>query len=264
MTQVWGKAAQNFLIRGTPNNTGRPLESLMEKGVTTVGEASQCHAVAVDARGPRFDGGIVTRLDCVCFSIVVNKDGYRFYDEGEDFWPKRYAIWGRLIAAQSDQIAYAILDAKVVDRFMPSVFKSISTGSIHELAGLIGVPAKVLENTIKAFNQSVVAGVYDVDQLDGCHTVDITPAKSHWALPINTAPYYAYPLKPGITFTYLGVKVDEAARLHFADSVSTNVFAAGEIMAGNILGPGYCAGTGMTIGGVFGRIAGAGAAKCKQ
>ena len=46
----------------------------------------------------------MTRLDCVVFGIVVNRDAARFYDEGEDFWPKRYAIWGRLIAAQPDQI----------------------------------------------------------------------------------------------------------------------------------------------------------------
>ncbi len=38
------------------------------------------------------------------------------------------------------------------------------------------------------------------------------------------------------------------------------MFAAGEIMAGNVLGRGYAAGIGMTIGSVFGRIAGQGAA----
>jgi tricarballylate dehydrogenase len=35
-----------------------------------------------------------------------------------------------------------------------------------------------------------------------------------------------------------------------------NIFAAGEIMAGNILGEGYVAGVGMMIGTAFGRIAG--------
>ena len=35
---------------------------------------------------------------------------------------------------------------------------------------------------------------------------------------------------------------------------SKNVF--GEVMAGNVLGKGYLAGLGMTIGTVFGRIAG--------
>ena len=70
----------------------------------------------------KFDGGIVTRLDCVPFSVVVNKDAERFYDEGEDVWPKRYAIWGRLVAAEKDQVAYAIIDSRSIDLFMPSVF----------------------------------------------------------------------------------------------------------------------------------------------
>ena len=46
---------------------------------------------------------------------------------------------------------------------------------------------------------------------------------------------------------------------------SGNMFAAGEIMAGNVLGKGYLAGIGMTIGAVFGRIAGQGAVSaCSQ
>jgi tricarballylate dehydrogenase len=43
-----------------------------------------------------------------------------------------------------------------------------------------------------------------------------------------------------------------------------NIFAGGEIMAGNILGKGYLAGFGMTIGTVFGRIAGREAALAAQ
>jgi len=257
MKEAWGDAADNFIIRGTPYNRGRILKDLIGKGAATVGDPTQCHAVAIDARSPKFDGGIVTRLDCVCFSIVVNKNGLRFYDEGEDFWPKRYAIWGRLVAQQPEQIGHAIIDAKVVEHFMPSVFPSISADSITELADEIGVDVDGLVDTVTAFNKSVLPGTYDTTILDDCRTQGIVPAKSHWALPLDTPPYYAYPLRPGITFTYLGLKVDEEARVHFADGkLSTNIFAAGEVMAGNILGKGYCAGTGMTIGSVFGRIAG--------
>ena len=86
---------------------------LLDKGVQEIGDPTQCHAVAIDARAPKFDGGIITRLDCVVFGIVVNKHAQRFYDEGEDIWPKRYAIWGRLVAAQPDQIAYIIFDSTV-------------------------------------------------------------------------------------------------------------------------------------------------------
>jgi tricarballylate dehydrogenase len=45
------------------------------------------------------------------------------------------------------------------------------------------------------------------------------------------------------------------------DQPAKNIFAAGEMMAGNILGRGYLAGFGLTIGSVFGRIAGREAAR---
>ncbi len=114
LKEYWGEAADNFLIRGTPYNRGSILKMLLNKGVQEVGDPTQCHAVAIDARAPKFDGGIITRHDSVVFGIVVNKHAMRFYDEGEDIWPKRYAIWGRLVAAQPDQIAYIIFDADAV------------------------------------------------------------------------------------------------------------------------------------------------------
>lgn len=257
MKEAWGEAAENFIIRGTPYNRGRMLRELLANGAKQVGDPAQCHAVAIDARAPRFDGGIVTRLDCVCFSIVVNRESQRFYDEGEDFWPKRYAIWGRLVAQQPEQVAYSIIDSKVFHNFMPSVFPSISADSIADLGRMLGLDPWALEQTVDEFNRAVVAGKYDPDTLDDCRTQGIVPPKSHWALPIDTPPYYAYPLRPGITFTYLGVAVNENAQvLMDTDQPAENIYAAGEIMAGNILGQGYCAGTGMSIGGVFGRIAG--------
>jgi len=129
LTRAWGPAAANFLIRGTPYNRGVVLKDLLDQGIESVGDPTQCHAVAIDGRAPKFDGGIVTRLDCVPFSVVVNKHAQRFYDEGEDVWPKRYAIWGRLVAAQPDQIGYAIIDAKSLDLFMPSVFPRVATAA---------------------------------------------------------------------------------------------------------------------------------------
>jgi tricarballylate dehydrogenase len=264
MREAWGSAADNFIIRGTPYNRGTVLRDLMGKGAVTVGDPTQCHAVAIDARAPKYDGGIASRLDCVCFSIVVNREGRRFYDEGEDFWPKRYAIWGRLVAQQPGQIAYAVIDSKVVQQFMPSVFPEIRAESIDALADAIDVPVETLNKTVDTFNDGVVAGDYDPAALDDCHTVGVEPPKSHWALPLDAPPFYAYPLRPGITFTYLGLKVDDDARVEFENERVNNVFAAGEVMAGNILGQGYCAGTGMTIGAVFGRIAGERAAERAQ
>jgi tricarballylate dehydrogenase len=257
LKEAWGDAADNFIIRGTPYNKGKLLRLLLDHGVEQVGDATQCHAVAIDGRAPKFDGGIVTRLDCVPLGIVVNEQGERFYDEGEDLWPKRYAIWGRLVAQQPNQIAYSIIDSKVLGRFMPSVFPPIQANTIAELACALGLPADKVECTISQFNQSVIPGKFDHTVLDDCRTQSLAPAKSHWAQVIDRPPFFGYPLRPGITFTYLGVKVDDKTRVLAKESgPSGNIFAAGEIMAGNILGKGYLAGIGMTIGTVFGRIAG--------
>ena len=262
LREVWGSAADNFIIRGTPYNTGTILRLMLDAGAEPIGDPRQCHAIAVDARAPRFDGGIVTRLDSLPFGIVGNRHAERFYDEGEDAWPKRYAIWGRLIAGQPDQIAYSIVDAKVHGTFMPSVFPPKAAGSIRELAGLLDLPAERLEATVAAFNEAVRPGTFNRAVLDDCRTEGLTPPKSHWAQRIDTPPYWGYPLRPGITFTYLGLRVDESARVLMANGTSAaNVYAAGEIMAGNILRKGYIAGIGMTIGTVFGRIAGEAAAR---
>ncbi|MDE2362148.1 MAG: FAD-dependent tricarballylate dehydrogenase TcuA [Hyphomicrobiales bacterium] len=257
LKEAWGPAAENFLIRGTPYNRGALLRLLIDKGVEQVGDPTQCHAVAIDARAPKFDGGIITRLDCVVFGIVVNNRAERFYDEGEDIWPKRYAIWGRLVAQQPDQIAYIVFDASSLELFMPSLYRPIAAASIGELAGKLGLPPEKLEETVATFNRAVQPGTFDDKVLDDCRTEGLTPPKTHWARRIERGPFYAYPVRPGITFTYLGVRVDARARMHMADgSLSDNMFAAGEIMAGNVLGRGYAAGIGMTIGAVFGRIAG--------
>jgi tricarballylate dehydrogenase len=257
LKEYWGEAAENFLIRGTPYARGRILRNLLDQGVAAVGDPTQCHAVAIDARAPRFDGGIVTRLDCIPFGIVVDRQGKRFYDEGEDLWPKRYAIWGRLVAQQPGQIAYCIVDAKSERLFMPSVFPAIRAGSIAEMARAFGLDAGTLESTVREFNAAVRPGRFDGDALDECATAGLTPPKTHWARAIDTPPFLGYPLRPGITFTYLGVGVDDCARVLMQDGRPVeNLWAAGEIMAGNILGKGYLAGFGMTIGTVFGRIAG--------
>ncbi|MGZ5650454.1 MAG: FAD-dependent tricarballylate dehydrogenase TcuA [Usitatibacter sp.] len=262
LREAWGAAADNFIVRGTPYNMGRVLKLLLAKGAKSVSDPTQGHCVAIDARSPKFDGGIVTRVDAVSLGIVVNKHSRRFYDEGEDFWPKRYAIWGRLVAAQPDQIGYSIIDAKSMVKFMPPVFPPVRAATIAELATKLDLDPAGLGATVDEFNAAVRPGTFDHSVLDDCATSGLAPPKTHWARAIDTPPYFAYPLRPGITFTYLGVAIDEKARMIMQDGKpSANIFAAGEIMAGNVLGKGYLAGIGMAIGTTFGRISGEEAAR---
>ena len=263
LREYWGDAADNFQIRGTPYAQGVVLKDLLAQGVQEVGDPTQFHAVANDARAPMEDGGLAMRLDCVPFAVVVNRNVERFYDEGEDVWPKRYAIWGRLIAQQPGQVALAVTDSQAVRNFLPSVYPPYKADTIAGIAAQAGMDAAKLEKVVADYNAAVVpGGTFRPMVPDDCRTEGLVPPKSHWARRIDQPPYYAYPLRPGITFTFLSVKVDDKARVLMADGKpSGNMFASGEIMSGNILGQGYLAGFGMTLGTVFGRLAGEGAAK---
>jgi tricarballylate dehydrogenase len=263
LSRYWGDAAQNYAIRGPRTNDGLVLDNLYRLGAGRQGEERGFHAVAVDARSPQFDGGIATRLDSIPFSVVVNRQGERFYDEGEELWPKRYAIWGGKIALQQDQLAYSIWDEKVSRNFLPPMYGPVRADSIEEVASALGLDPVKVAATLAAYNAAVQpGGRFDPSILDDCHTLGLTPEKSHWAQRIDTPPFYGIAMRPGITFTYLGVAVDEHARVRREDgSGFANVFAAGEIMSGNILSSGYLAGFGLTIGSVWGRIAGTSAAK---
>jgi tricarballylate dehydrogenase len=258
LKRFWGGAADNFIVRGTPYNDGSVLATLIKKGAQTIGDPKGFHAIAVDARAPRFDGGIVTRLDSIPFGIVVNRLARRFYDEGENIWPKRYAIWGGLIADQPDQIAYSILDSKTIRCFLPPMYKPFQADSLEGLAGALHLDPKVFAETVGAYNQATAGNSsFKMEILDGTSTRGIDPPKSNWAVPIDCPPFYGLPLRPGITFTYMGVAVDERARvLDQSGHAFKNVFAAGEIVSGNILTKGYLGGFGLTIGSVFGLLAG--------
>ena len=161
-----------------------------------------------------------------------------------------------------DQVGFAILDARALADFMPSIFPPLVSDSIEGLADKLGLDRAALRATVDGYNVACSDGDFDPARHDALCTTGLAPAKSNWARRIRQSPFYGYPLRPGITFTYLGVRVDRGARVQMADGrAAANIWAAGEIMAGNVLGKGYLAGIGMTIGTVFGRIAGEEAAR---
>lgn len=247
LRQRWGEAAGEFTIRGTPHATGVPLKALLEDGAEPVGAADRCHMVAVDGRAPLFDGGIVTRLDGLPHGIVVNRDGRRFADEGAVVGPSRYTAWGELVARCPSAVAFSVFDATIAERFRPSIFPPIQADSIGGLASALGIAPQTLESTVAAFNAAITSGT----------TAGILPPKTRLAAPVTAPPFGAYPIRVGVTSTCLGVRVDGRARVLRQDGTAIEgIHAAGIIMAPNILGTGYLAGGAMTIGAVFGRIAG--------
>jgi tricarballylate dehydrogenase len=258
----WGEAAGNFIVRGTPYNDGTTLATLLSKGAQSIGDPKALHAIAVDARAPKYDGGIVIRLDSVPFGIVVNQLGRRFYDEGEEIWPKRYAIWGGLILSEPGQIAYSIMDSKMIDAFLPPVYKPYQSDTLEGLGAIFGIDVAGFLQTMKEYNTGTAGNTrVQMQILDGVGTRGVSPPKTNWALPIDRPPFYGLPLRAGITFTYMGVTVDDRARVvETHGRPFKNVYAAGEIMSGNILTKGYVGGFGLAIGAIFGQLAGRDAA----
>jgi tricarballylate dehydrogenase len=232
LRQEFGDAAENFVIRGTAFATGALLRHLLDGGAASVGKPDGCHLVAVDARSPAFDGGVVSRVDGFRFGAVIDRNGDRFHDESDWSGPNRYSAWGREVAARPGQIAFLVLDALGVEQAPPSIFPSIVAESLPELARLLGVdPENFVKNVME------------------CGSV-------------KNPPFHAFPIRPGVTFTCCGLKVDQAAHIVTKDGApSPALFAAGMIMAPNLLGAGYLAGVALTIGAVFGIIAGEGAAR---
>jgi tricarballylate dehydrogenase len=260
LRQDFGAAVDGFLIRGTPYATGSMLRLLLDAGAKPVGDPARAHMVAVDARGPKFDGGIVTRITAIPHGIVVDRDGKRFHDEGEDARKTHFARWGARIAACPGQIAYLILDADGLGRALPAALAPVRAETIPALAIALELDPAALETTMREFNAAITPDD-DAPLIDRC-TAGLVPPKSHAAVALKTPPFFAYPMRPGVTFTHFGVVVDDQMRVAKSDGTSVrNVFAAGMIMAANVLGEGYLAGLGVAISTVSGRLAGEAAAR---
>jgi tricarballylate dehydrogenase len=260
LRQSFGAAADSFMIRGTPYATGAVLRLLLDAGAKPVGDPACAHMVAVDARGPKFDGGIVTRITAIPHGIVVDRNGRRFHDEGEDARKTHFARWGARIADSPDQIAYLILDAQGFGRALPTALPPIRADTVASLATKLGLDPAALQTTVADFNAATPSGD-DLPVIER-RTTGLTPPKSRAAVALTTPPFAAYPLRPGITFTHFGVAVDDHMRVMKTDGRPVhNVFAAGMIMAANVLGDGYLAGLGVALSTVFGRLAGEQAAR---
>ena len=257
----WGAAADGFLNRGTPFATGTVLADLLRQGALAVGDPHAAYLVAVDARSPADDGGIATRVRAMPAGIVVGRDGRRIGDEGGDTASTRYALWGQRLARCPGQLAWLVLDARGLAATPPALYPPLTAASPAGLAECLGIPAHAFTETLTRYNQAVRPPPTGADPA-GWHTVGLDPPKSRHALALAEPPFGAWPMRPGLTFTYHGVGVDAGMRVRLAagDTLG-NLFAAGMIMAPNIVPRGYLSGLALTIGIVSGRIAGEAAAR---
>lgn len=259
-----GEGWQRAKVRGTPLNTGDMLTAAIDVGAQPYGDWTTCHSVAWDAgAGDEGDRELTNQLTRGGYplGIVVNQHGFRFVDEGADFRNYTYAKYGREILRQPDGIAYQIFDSTTRPMLRSEEYDSpgisvVQADSVDKLAVDLGIDPATLSRTVREFNDAIDrTAPFDAAVMDG-RSADVDPPKSNWALPIEAAPYYAYPVTCGITFTFGGLHADEHGHVLGAEGGPIRgLFVCGEMLGGLFSGN-YPGGTGLTSGAVFGRRAG--------
>jgi tricarballylate dehydrogenase len=257
-------------VRGTRFNTGDGIRMALEIGAMPYGNWSGCHAVGWDRNAPEFGDlavGDGFQKHSYPFGIMVNARGRRFVDEGADFRNYTYAKYGRAILEQPGQFAWQVFDAKVThllrDEYRIKRATKVSAGTLEELAGkLEDVDAAGFLEEVCAFNAAVSRDrPFNPNIKDGRCTRGLALEKSNWANTIDTPPLEAYAVTCGITFTFGGLRIDGDAGVINTDGLPiAGLYAAGELVGG-IFYFNYPGGTGLMSGAVFGRIAGAAAAR---
>lgn len=251
-----GEDYDTIVVRGTRYNTGEPIDAALDLGAKAVGHWSGAHVTIIDAAAPPVEGG-EQKVYGYPYAVLVNHDGERFLDEGEDMQTFTYAKFGREVFDQPDGEAFVLFDSKLEDHlYSMGQTDRISGDSIRALAGRLGIgdPDRTAA-TVEAYNDACDPGEFDPTRPDGNHTTGIEPAKSNWAIPIDEPPYYGYPVTAGITFTFGGLAIDTRARvIDTQDRPIPGLYAAGS-STGGIFFHNYPSGSEQANAAVFAKIA---------
>jgi tricarballylate dehydrogenase len=162
--------------------------------------------------------------------------------------------------------AWQIFDAKIIPVLRDEYrIKRVTKARADTLEDLVkkleGVNAEACLREIKEYNQAVRTDIpFNMAVKDGRCTVGLKVNKSNWANTVDTAPFEAYAVTCGVTFSFGGVKVSTDAEVEDTGGRPIpGLFAAGELVGG-IFYHNYPGGTGLTSGAVFGKLAGTSAA----
>ncbi|MEG0934798.1 MAG: flavocytochrome c [Clostridia bacterium] len=180
-------------------------------------------------------------------AILINQEGKRFCDEVGT----RDAVSAAEIA-QTGSYAYLVVDQKMVDAsgvIAGYISKGYTVqGDTYEaLAEQIGADGANLTATMDTWNAAVTAGA------------DAEFGRTAFAKPLDTAPFYAIKIAPGVHHTMGGLKINSASEVLSTEGTAIpGLFAAGEV-TGGVHGANRLGGNAVADIVVYGRIAGASA-----
>jgi len=252
--RYYGPGFDDMKVRGSGYNTGEGIDMAIDAGANATGQWSGAHMAIIDANAPDVAGG-ANRVDGYQYGLILNVDGERFVDEGDDTRAHTYAKFGREIFKQPQHLAYIILDAPKNELARATGPSDPYVGeNFEELFEQLDIDATNAVETVEGFNAACDANELKPNKLDGS-TADTTPPKSNWAVPLTEPPYYAYAVTGGITFGFGGVKINTNAEvLDEREEVIPGFYAAGNA-TGELFYDNYPGGTGLMNAATYGKIA---------
>jgi succinate dehydrogenase/fumarate reductase flavoprotein subunit len=255
MLEQWvGPNADEGIVRGATWNTGDGLAMAEALGAGTVqmGGLDSIHVAGVSPKNPAIGQPSVV----LPHVVGINKAGRRFIDESLG-----YVSFGKAIIDQPGAEAALVFDQamaetaagkSVIDQYTHFKLDIIKVGALEELADSIGCPRVALVDTVAAFNAAVHGGKAPTAK----------PPKAAFANKVDRAPFFAlYPLKPGLTQTFGGLRVNPRCQVLETDGTPIRgLYAAGEVVGG-FFSIDYVGGGSLSRCVVTGRTAGKNAAQ---
>ena len=241
-------------------NRGDGIRMALDAGAAPSGDYNAYHCTPVDERSGRFEAKILI----FPYGIAINKLGQRFINEASNATYDNYDRFCYGIQAQRDGIAYIVVDSKINEipdwkKLIYTDKQPIEAATLEDLARQIGVPYSTFSDTVRRFNAACPQGKFNPYEADNLATEGLEPAKSHWARPIETGPFFCYPVVPSGIITYGGIKTDSSAHVLNSDGDRIpGLFASGAAVG--MYYRKYVGGTSVLRGATFGRIAGRAAA----
>ena len=245
MVEKYQPSLKGYMSTNAPGALGQGITMAEALGADTVDmDQIQIHptVTTTDAHliteGLRGDG-----------AILVNQEGLRFTDEVGT----RDAVSKAEIEQTNSQV-YLVLDNKMVEKsaVIQGYIKSgytVTGEDAKSLAKSMGVPEDALEKTITEWNESVAK------------KEDTAFGRTSFADPLDTAPFYAIKVTPGVHHTMGGLRINEVTEvLDKNGNAIPGFFAAGEV-TGGVHGANRLGGNAVADFTVFGKIAGESAAK---
>ncbi len=216
---------------GTRFDTGDGIRIATERGATISGDWNGMHIEPVDPRS-RKSAAVVLVYP---YGIVVDADGFRFFDEGGSLMHETWEALAREIHfAKPRSIAYAILDSRLFDidgyeRAIRSEVPPYRSETLEGLAAQIRISAANLRQTVEAFNAATGDPTrFDASRCDGLAADKLKPPKSNWARAITKPPFLAYPLVGAIAYTFGGLATNVKAEVLSERGPMPGLYAAGE------------------------------------